>query len=75
MLVVSRLRLHSVVAFFETACRYWRSCAEMDQPAALCVRELDDFRAAPSAAELARRRRAGLPTRKRLCCSAGALRM
>ncbi len=47
--------VHGFLALRETA-----PCAELQSLADLCVAELDRFRAPPGAAELARRRRAGL---------------
>jgi len=56
------LRLARVGGFW--ALTLSESCPTMDHLAAICVEELDHFRAPPSETELARRRRAGLSPRQ-----------
>jgi putative phosphonate metabolism protein len=57
-----RLRLMRIAGFW--ALTVSEPCPPLDGLAKRCVRELDRFRAAPAAAELERRRRAGLSSRQ-----------
>jgi putative phosphonate metabolism protein len=60
--VAPRLRLASISGFW--ALTLSEPCPMMDQLAEHCVEEFDRFRAPPTPAELARRRRAGLTPRQ-----------